>query len=86
MNKVIEKFYKIYLDEEAFLVSMIDKEKAKEEWERYNVLYENLSEEHKKELLKYIHLRGDREKEELKEAFVRGFKTAVRLWTEALKE
>ena len=86
MNKVIEKFYKIYLDEEAFLVSMVDKEKAKEEWELYNVLYENLSEEHKKELLKYIHLRGDREKEELKEAFVRGFKTAVRLWAEALKE
>lgn len=86
MDKVIEKFYEIYLDDEAFLVNITDKEKAKEEWGLYNVLYENTPKEYRKDLLKYIRLRGEREKEELKEVFIRGFKTAVSLRTEALKE
>ncbi len=86
MDNLIEKFYELYFGDSSFLIAITDKQNIKEEWNAYDILYKNLSDEQKKNLLKYVSLRGKRQAEELKEVFIRGFKTAVKLWTESLKE
>ena len=86
MKDIIEKFYQVYIEKEAFLTGGIDKEKTNEEWKSYEILYESLTVEQEKKFLKYLRLRGDRQANELKKVFAEGFKTAIRLWTESLKE
>ena len=86
MKDIIEKFYETYIEAETFLTGGIDKEKTNEEWKAYEILYESLTAEQEKKLLKYIRLRGDRQAQEMKKVFTEGFKTAIRLWTESLKQ
>ena len=86
MKDIIEKLYETYIETEAFLMGDIDKEKTSEEWKVYEILYESLTAEQEKKFLKYIRLRGDRQAKEMKKVFAEGFKTAIRLWTESLKQ
>lgn len=86
MEKIIEKLYDFHINTSNFPFGKPCKENMDREWELYNFLFENLSEEHRKIFLEYVELHGIRQNEESKVVYEYGFKTAVRLITESLKE
>jgi hypothetical protein len=84
MDHIIHKLFDLHINTEPFPFGKPNKQNMDEEWEIYAFLYENLPEEYKKTFLKYIELRGARQNEDIKSAYEQGFKTAIRLLTEAL--
>ena len=86
MDKIIDKLYDLHLNTEPFPFGVGTKENSIEEWQLYNFLYKNLSPEHKRAFLRYVELYGNRESEEVMLAYKLGFKTAIKLFVESLKE
>ena len=86
MEGIIEKIYELHVRTQDFPFGASHKEELDEEWKLYDVLYNDLPAEYKELFRKYVNLRGVRQERELKSSYEYGFKTAVKLLTEALKE
>lgn len=86
MENIIEKLYQIHLDADIFSFSFLNKEATEKEWQLYHYLYRNLSGDIKKAFLEYVETKTVRQNEESKKAYVQGFKNALKLITEALKD
>ncbi|MBO5027879.1 MAG: hypothetical protein J6C79_05090 [Clostridia bacterium] len=86
MEDIIEKIYKLEIEQNFSALGIVDKEIADKEWEKYNELYEKLPKEAEKLFLEYISTRGERECQEMERAYTCGFKTATRLFLETLKK
>ncbi len=86
MEKIIEKLYYLHKENEPFPYGKVCREKENREWELYHYLYENLLIDERSIFSEYINLKTDRNKEELLASYEFGFKTAIQLITEALKE
>lgn len=86
MTDMIDKLYEMHIKTEQFPLGLPDKEKEREECEKYMFLLENLDGERKAAFCKYVELRGLRQCEELQKVYEYGFKAAMRLWMEGLKE
>ncbi len=85
MENLLDKISAFYLETADYALIPTNTEVDKE-WELYSILYEHLSEEYRNILLEYIHIRGTRRCEEIKTAYKQGFKAAIHLFTESLKE
>ncbi|MBQ8446777.1 MAG: hypothetical protein IJX31_03255 [Clostridia bacterium] len=86
MERIIKKLYKIDLEQKILSSLKTEREKASQEWDYYNALYEESSEIARKLLLKYINVRAEREQRELEKVYACGFKTAMKLLIETFKE
>lgn len=86
MNSIIERLYETHLKMEDLPFGTPDHEEEREEWELYLQLTKHLPEEHKEDFSRYIELRGNRQNREMKAVYDYGFKTAIKLMIEALKE
>ena len=86
MNKIVEKFYELHLQEEQFPFGVVDKESMQKEYEAYCMLSQTLSPSMKNMLSEYVNLNDERHKAELKAMYKYGFKTAIQLIFESLKE
>ena len=85
MQKLIHKLFDSYIKETPFPLPK-NNDTYKEEWEFFNRLYAESLEPLKQAFLDYVKLRDAREKLEQYECYKEGFKTAVRLITESLKD
>ena len=85
MEQIIDKLYELSLNTPQHF-DVFDKETIDKEWRCYDYLYKNLNEKCKKVFIEYLELRSSRNSRELQIAYESGFKTAVQLFTEALKE
>ena len=85
METIIDKLFQLS-SKSSQTFGFFDKEATDKECEFFDYLFNNLSPEHKNIFSKYIELRGIRAANELQAAYESGFKTAVRLFIEALKE
>ena len=86
MKKWIEKLFDLHIKTETFPVGIPDKENINSEWRLYEFLLENLTDDNKKILTEYNNLTSMRHGKELEAVYKQGFKTAVCLLLEALKE
>lgn len=86
MDDILNKLYELHLKSTAFPLGKIDKNILDEEWQLYHFLYENLSDEHKKVFSRYTNLKEIRQNEETQAAYVSGFKAAIQLIINSLKE
>lgn len=86
MENIIEKLYALHLDTDSTTLGIPNKESLDAEWKLYDFLYENLADECKKSFSQYANLRNERAEEECKSAYKAGFKTALRLILESVKE
>ena len=86
MDKIIEKLYNSHLQEEQFPFGIAEKESMQKEYDAYCTLSEMLSKEGKELLMEYSDLNEVRHKSELKSAYENGFKTAIKLILESVKE
>ncbi|MBQ8352671.1 MAG: hypothetical protein IJY34_02640 [Clostridia bacterium] len=82
MEKIIDKLCETFLDQESLQVAGQNPIKMRREWELYEFLYKNAPDEYKE----YVNLRSERQVEELKIAYKQGFKIAMRLVLESVKE
>ncbi len=86
MGDIFEKLYAIHLDTENFPYGKPNKEETDEEWELYQFLYEHLADNHKKAFLRYAELITERQDRERRAVYEYGFKTAVKLFIQSLKD
>jgi hypothetical protein len=86
MENIIEKLYDLHLKVETFPFGQTNAEDTNREWRLYDYLYKTLNGELKKMFCEYARLNGTRHSEEAKNAYMYGFKTAITLIAEALKE
>lgn len=86
MDKIIEKLYDLQVNTESLPFGEIDKRNFSKEWELYNFLHERLPSIFKKDFIEYVSLRENRYAKEMKEIYEQGFKTAITLITESLKQ
>ncbi len=86
MEKIIKKLYNMDLNQNLLRSLQADRKNAIQEWECYNDLFEKIPKESTKSFLRYMNLRANRECEELEKAYACGFKTAIRLLLESLKD
>ncbi len=86
MEKIIEKLFQLQLNNELFLVGACNKEDTDQECKLYSELYDMLPQENKNKFFQYVNLCGVRHTEELKIAYKNGFKTAIKMLLEALKD
>ena len=86
MEKMIEKFYELHLQEEQYPFGVIDKERMQKEYEAYYTLVDALSPCEKEQMLEYVNLNNERHKSELKAMYEYGFKMAINLILESVKE
>ena len=86
MDKVIEKLYNLHLEEEQFPFGVVDKESMEKEYDTYCMLAQTLPKFMKQQLSEYANLNDERHKRELQAAYEYGFKTAMKLILESVKE
>ena len=86
MEKIIEKLYEIHLNEEQYPFGIVDKESIQKEYDLYFFLSQTLSGDDKEHFSEYANLNDERHKMELKAMYEYGFKTAVKLFLETIKE
>ena len=86
MEKIIEKIYDLQLKNESFSLDSINHESSMHEWELYCQICQNLPEDAKELFNKFLSLRNNRQSENLKNSYHLGFKTAIKLIMEAMKE
>lgn len=86
MEKIIEKLYNLHLEEEQFPFGVADKESMEKEYDIYCMLAQTLPPFMKQQLSEYATLNEERHKTELKAAYEYGFKTAMKLILESVKE
>lgn len=82
---IYEQLYEVHLKNADYPLGVYDRELTKEEWETYLDLIDNLPNKLKEKFLRYNELSNVRHAEETKNAYKYGFKNAVCLLTEALK-
>ena len=86
MDKIIERLYELHIKEEGEVFAMADKGKIQKEYDIYLSLSAILLPHMREELREYSELNEERHKEELKKAYENGFKTALALILEGVKE
>ena len=86
MDKIIEKLYKLHLEEEQFPFGVADKESMQKECEVYCMLAQTLPQPMREQLSEYSALNEERHQSELQAAYEYGFKTAIKLVLESLKD
>ena len=86
MQKILEDLYDLHIRSATYPFGIPNKEMMEEESQLYYDLCTNLSAPLKKKLLKYLDLNGARVNNQLKGAYEYGFKIAIQLITESLKE
>lgn len=86
MEDILNKLYEIHSDTNPRTYRKSIKENLDEEWRMYDVLYAELSEKQRKMFIKYVEICGMRQSEEMAVSYESGFKTAIRLIAESLKE
>lgn len=85
MESIIDKLYDLEVDISSFL-ELISKEDIKRESIAYAHLYKNLPQKEKEIFAEYLQLKSDRHKEELKTAYKLGFKSAIKIAMEMMKD
>ena len=86
MEKIIEKLYQLHLQEEDFFLGVVDREKMQKEYDVYCALSQTLPAFMKEQLTEYSNLNEERHQAELKAAYEYGFKTAIKIVLEGIKE
>ena len=86
MEKMIEKLYQMQVEEEQFLCRVVDREKRQRECDAYLMFSQTLPQFMRGQLTEYIDLCDERHKAELQAAYEYGFKTAIKLVLESLKD
>lgn len=86
MDDIFEKMYTIHLETKSFPYGKPNKEEIDEEWELYQFLYDNLIGEQKRAFLQYAELVVARQERERKAVYEYGFKTAIKLFVQSLKD
>ena len=86
MEKIIEKLYQIHLQEEDFSLGIVDREKRQKEYDAYCALSQTLPTFMKGQLAEFSNLNEERHKAELQSAYELGFKTAIKLILEGVKD
>ena len=86
MKNIINALYHLQVNAEFPNFGKIDKEQNRKEWEFYQRLHEELSGTLKEIFIEYTDLLNTRYNLETQAAYEQGFKTAVSLIIEALKE
>ncbi len=86
MEDMIEKLYELHVSTNTFPFGVPNKEEMDEEWKIYNFLYGMLCEPYKGEFSKYAELCKKREDAEYKAAYEYGFKAAIKIIIQGLKE
>ena len=86
MEDMIEKLYNLHVSTNNFPFGKPNKEVMDEEWKIYSFLYGALCEPYKGEFLRYADLCRSRQEEEYKAAYEYGFKTAINIIIQGLKE
>ena len=86
MDSIIGKFFDLCVNEEGESLFLPKKENLDREWELFHLFAETLPFEKKELFLEYAQLRTEKETSSQQTAYKLGFKTAIRLLTETLKE
>ena len=86
MEKIIKKLYDLHLQEEQYPFGVVDKENMRKEYEAYCTLAQTLAPLMKEKLSEYVNLNNERHKTELMAVYEFGFKTAMKLVLECVKE
>ena len=86
MEDIIGKLFELDFRESAFSFETNDRVGIQREWELYEKLLTQWTDEEKQVFLEYIRIRERREGEEIKNASKKGFVSAIKLWTESLKK
>ena len=86
MENIIDKLFEMSFNAEEFFVGEINKDTHKKEWELYMALHEKLLLEDKKMFSTYANLCNERHKEEILMAYKHGFKTAINMILESIKQ
>ena len=86
MEDSIGKLFELDFRESAFSFETNDRVGIQREWELYEKLLTQCTDEEKQVFLEYIRIRERREGEEIKNAYKKGFVSAIKLWTESLKK
>ena len=86
MEKLIEKLFNLHNKMEEISFPEHDKEEMNREIQLYDFLYESMSEQNHALFLEYIRIRERRQAQDVQVAYEQGFKTAIKLIFEALKE
>ena len=85
MQDLIEQLFELHLKNADCPLGVYDRELTQEEWGLYMDLIDNLPTKLKQKFSRYTELLNVRHAEEIKNAYKYGFKNAVCLVTEALK-
>ena len=86
MEKIIEKLYQLYIQEEGFSFGVVDREKMQKEYDAYCGLSQILPAFMRGQLEEYSSLNEDRRQAELQAAYKCGFKTAIKMILEGVKD
>ena len=86
MKKTIEKLYELHTKEHALPFGKPDKVRLNEECLLYDNLYEELEGELKKQFIRYLSVLQERHSQELRAVYEYGFKDAIQLWEQSLRE
>ena len=86
MESMIDKLFDLHMSTEALPLGRLDKEQTDREWELYFTLTEKLSKSDSSLFAEYLVLRQAREEVEKKNIYAYGFKAAIQLFIESLKE
>jgi hypothetical protein len=86
MEKIIEKLYELHVKEEPEVFTMTDREKMQREYDTYLAFSQILLPHMREELREYVNLNEERHKDELQKAYTNGFKAAIKLVLEGIKE
>ena len=86
MEKILEKIYEEILKENDGLIGKANSELVSREWKIYDEIYDRLKEEERDSFCEYINILNERHSYELKESYKQGFKTAIRIVVESMKD
>lgn len=86
MENIIEKLYDLHIRTNPQPFGFIPAEKTKQESQLYCFLYETLSEKDKKIFFNYMDLLNTRHNTQLQAAYTYGFKAAMKLILQSIKE
>lgn len=86
MENIIEHLFKVHMETDSHPLGKIDKEKNRTEYTLYQCLIDELGAEHKEKFRKYVNVCIEQKDEELKAMYEYGFKAAVRMFLEAIKD
>ena len=86
MEFIIDELFEVYRKKTEFPFGKPNKQELLREFELYETIMEELSKEVKDTFREYAELCCLRSSEEIKQSYINGFKTAVQLFLETMKE